>query len=441
MISSSEKNDPPVAASAKSAKWYDGVTRYQWLILIIASAGWIFDVYEGQIFNLTRVQLLADVLHVSTSDPLIKNYGDKFLGFFLLGGTVGGLLFGSLADRFGRRPMMALAILVYSVFAGLTYFAQTWPQVAALRFLVAIGVGGEWAVAAALVAEVFPANARAHASGIFHATSVMGTWLATFAGLIVGSNWRFAYLIGVAPAILVAWVMSQVKEPKSWQTAGAKAAAGTGGKMGSFKELLFTPRWAKHAILGMLLAAIGLGSFWGVTIAGQDLAKEMLVRSGLSEKQAIEQAKSAYGYIQTIGGGLGLLAFGPLCVRFGRKRTFIVMQSLAFLIVPITCYAPQNYGQLLCLLPIFGFLTLGIHAGYAIYFPELFPTNLRATGAGFCFNVGRTVAASMLFFSGWLKSRPGMDLREAISLLGFLFLLGVILVCFLPETKGKPLPE
>jgi len=441
---SSKKTDPEKISSASAtatARWYDGVTRYQWLILIIASAGWIFDVYEGQIFNLTRNQLLADVLHVSTSDPQIKNYGDQFLGYFLFGGAVGGLIFGSLADRFGRRPMMALAILVYSIFAGLTYFAQTWPQVAALRFFVAVGVGGEWAVAAALVAEVFPANARAHASGIFHATSVVGTWLATLAGLIVGSNWRYAYLIGVVPALLVAWVMSSVKEPKSWQAAGEKAAAGTGGKMGSFKELLLTPRWAKHAILGMLLAAIGLGSFWGVTVAGQDLAKEMLLRSGLSEKQAIEQAKSAYGYIQTIGGGLGLLSFGPLCVRFGRKKTFILMQLAAFLIVPITCYAPQNYGQLLMLLPIFGFLTLGIHAGYAIYFPELFPTNLRATGAGFCFNVGRTVAASILFFSGWLKSRPGMDLREAISLLGFLFLLGVVLICFLPETKGKPLPE
>ena len=113
----------------------------------------------------------------------------------------------------------------------------------------------------------------------------------------------------------------------------------------------------------------------------------------------------------------------------------------AFVIVPITCYAPHTYGQLLILLPIFGFLTLGMHAGFAIYFPELFPTHLRATGAGFCFNVGRTVAASMLFFSGWLKSRQGMDLRMAISLLGFLFLLGLIVVYFLPETKDQPLPE
>jgi hypothetical protein len=113
----------------------------------------------------------------------------------------------------------------------------------------------------------------------------------------------------------------------------------------------------------------------------------------------------------------------------------------ATIIVPVTCYAPQNYTQLLILLPIFGFLTLAIHAGFAVYFPELFPTHLRATGAGFCFNVGRTVAATMLFFSGWLKARPGMDLRTAISLLGLLFLLGLVVIAFLRETKDQPLPE
>src|SRR4029077_2605925 len=128
-------------------------------------------------------------------------------------------------------------------------------------------------------------------------------------------------------------------------------------------------------------------------------------------------------------------------VRLGRKRAFTWMLIGGFLIVPITCYLPKTYGQLLVLLPFFGFLTLAMHAGFAVYFPELFPTHLRATGAGFCFNVGRTVAATMLFFSGWLKARPGMDLRTAISLLAILFLLGLIVISFLPETKDQPLPD
>src|SRR5207245_6010905 len=193
-----------------------------------------------------------------------------------------------------------------------------------------------------------------------------------------GSNWRYAYLVGVLPALLVAWVMASVKEPESWKRAGAKIQS-EGGQMGSLSELLTNPLWLRRALLGMLLAAVGLGSFWAVTVAGQDLAKEMLLRNGAPLAEAIERSKSAYGYIQTLGGGLGLLSFGPLCVRLGRKRAFTWMLIGACAIVPITCYVPQTYGQLLAILPLFGFLTLGMHAGFAIYFPELFPTHLRAT--------------------------------------------------------------
>ncbi|MFV2092046.1 MAG: MFS transporter, partial [Hyphomicrobiales bacterium] len=145
--------------SSSAQRWYDGITRYQWLVLAIASAGWIFDVYEGQIFNITRNDMLADILQERGNVQNVKNYGDMFLGIFLLGGTFGGLIFGSLADRFGRRPTMIVTILFYSIFSGLTFFAVSLWQVAALRFLVAVGVGGEWAVAASLVAEVFPARA------------------------------------------------------------------------------------------------------------------------------------------------------------------------------------------------------------------------------------------------------------------------------------------
>jgi len=431
----------PPGTAGPARPWYSGVTPYQWLVLAIASAGWVFDVYQGQIFNITRHQLFTDILKDRGTEAAIKNYGDVFLAIFLVGGAAGGILFGSLADRWGRRPMIAATILMYSIFSGATFFAHTLWQVAATRFLVAMGVGGEWAVAASLVAEVFPKEARAHASGIFHATSVIGTWAAALAGLAVGAQWRYGYLIGIAPALLVFWVAASIKEPESWRVAGAKAAAAAGPRMGSVLDLLGNPRWRRRALLALLLAAVGLGSFWGVTVAGQDLTKELLVRNGVAADRANQQAKFAYGIVETVGGGLGLLAMGPLCVRLGRRRAFALMHVGAFLIVPITCYAPSTYGQLLALLPAFGFLTLGIHAGYAIYFPELFPTHLRAVGSGFCFNGGRIVAALALILSGWLKSLPGMDLRLAITLLSLLFPLGLVIIFFLPETKDQPLPE
>ncbi len=421
--------------------WYAAVSRYEWLVLAIASAGWIFDAFEGQIFNITRSQLLSDILQVPSTAPSIQRYGDVFLGVFLAGGTVGGVFFGWLGDRLGRRPTMMLTILMYSVFSGLTYFATTLWEVGVLRFLVAMGVGGEWAVAATLVAEVFPKHARAHASGIFHSSSNIGTWMAALAGIAAGANWRYAYLIGVIPALLIFWVRTKVKEPPTWLAAREKALAGLGARLGSFRDLLLNPAWGRRAVLGMLLAAVGLGSFWGVTVAGQDLAREMLLRTGVPAEVAAEKAKFAYGIVEGVGAGLGMLSFGPISVWLGRKNTFVLFQLLALAIIPLTCYLPGSYATLLLLLPFYGYFTNGMHAGFAVYFPELFPHHLRSTGAGFCFNGGRLLAAPVLLFSGWLKGLPGVDLRLAITLLGLLFLLGILIISFLPETKDQPLPE
>lgn len=422
-------------------KWYHGITKYQWLILAIACAGWIFDVYEGQIFNITRGDMLNDLLSGIEDEvakkAAIDKWGDWFLAAFLLGGTAGGLLFGSLADRYGRRPIMIATILTYSVFAGLTYFATELWQVATLRFFVAMGVGGEWAVAAALVAEVFPKHARTHASGIFHASSVVGTWMAAIAGIAVGTQWRLAYLIGVIPALLVVWVRAKVKEPEGWKD----AQKNKNEQAGSYLDLFGDARWRKHALLGMALAAVGLASFWAVGVATQGLAKNMLLAEGVTEAVAASKAKFAYGIVQTVGAGVGLLSFGPLCAWLGRRRAFVFGHIGAFLIVPITCYLPQTYDQLLFILPVFGFFTLCMHAGYAVYFPELFPNHLRATGTSFCFNVGRIVAAPMLILSGMVKAMEGINTQLALSLLATTFLLGLVVVAFLPETKGKDLPE
>lgn len=422
----------------KPKPWYAEVSRYEWLVLAIASAGWVFDAFEGQIFNITRQDMLTELLGTRGTDTKgdIKYWGDLFLAVFLVGGTLGGVLFGNLADRFGRKPIMVLTILLYSLFSGLTAFASELWQIAALRFLVAMGVGGEWAVAASLVAEVFPSRGRAQASGIFHATSVLSTWLAALAGLAVGVHWRWAYLLSVAPALLILWVRRSVREPESWQRAGRENR-----KLGSFRELFSHREWAIAAIFGLLLAAIGLGTFWGVTVAGQDLTRELLVKNGYSKADADQHAKFAYGIVQATGAGIGMFCFGPLAVRLGRKPTFALMLIGSLIIVPAACYLPRTYYQMLAILPLYGFFTVSIHAGFAVYFPELFPGHLRATGSGVCFNGGRLLAAPILVLSSELKQRPDLDLRSAVSLLSLLFALGLVVLLFLPETRGRPLPE
>jgi MFS family permease len=239
----------------------------------------------------------------------------------------------------------------------------------------------------------------------------------------------------------VLWVRAKVNEPERWKSAKEKARRGEGEQMGSFRELFANPRWRRNAILGVLLAAVGLGTFWAVTVAGQDLARVFLVNHGTPAAQAAEKAKFAYGNIQLAGTAIGMLSFGPLAVRVGRRRAFLLYHIAALIIVPLTCFAPTSYGMLLALLPFYGFVTVGIHAGYAVYFPELFPNHLRSTGAGVCFNGGRLLASSMLIVSAKLKAIPHMDLRLAITLMASLFLAGVVVILFLPETKDQPLPE
>jgi MFS family permease len=402
-------------------------------VLAIASLGWIFDVFEGQIYTVTKNHLMADLLGRATDDPAVRFYGEVGFGFFLAGGTVGGVLFGALADRIGRRPTMTLTILVYSIFSALTYFATNWQQVAALRFLVAMGVGGDWAVAAAVVAEVFPPRARAAASGIFHSSSVAGTLMAAAAGSIVGANWRLCYLLGLLPALLVVWVRASMREPEKWRDAQAAAPHDRTGMLRNMAELFGSKSLAKHTLLGTALAAIGLASFWSTHVAGRELAGS-LATAGDREQWA------NVGFLcTTLGGGLGLLSFAPITYWTNRRTAFWVYHVGALIAVPLTFQFVRSYAVALVVLPIFGFLTLGMHAGYAIYFPELFPTRLRGTGAGFCFNVGRLLAAPMLYLSASLKR--DWELRAAVSWLSLLFLLGIVLIYFLPETKDRPLPE
>jgi MFS family permease len=418
--------------------WHAEVTGYHWLVLVLACAGWVFDIYEGQIFNITREQMLRDIVPDIDASQM-RHLGDMALAVFLVGGTVGGIASGVLADRYGRKPLLVWTIVVYSIFSGLTFFVDAWWQVLVLRFLVAIGVGGAWSVAATLVAEVFPKRLRAYASSFFHATSWLGGLLATLVAMAVGAQWRYAYLLGLLPAALAFLIRSSMNEPASseYQSDDPEAVRARG----SLKELLFVAPWSSRAIGGLLLAAVGLGTFWGINVAGQDLSREFFVAQGMDAAAASEQSKFAFGIVQGAGGGLGLLAFGPLCSFLGRRRAFIVMQLAAYAIVPIICYWPTTSTQLYCLLPVFGFVTVGFHAGYAVYFPELFPHHLRATGTGFCFNGGRLAAATVLVTSAWIKSLPHMDLRLALVLLSQLFLCGAVIAWLMPETRNADLSQ
>ncbi len=430
-------------------RWYSGITRYQWLVLVIASLGWIFDVFEGQIFVASMNEALPSLLPRGTSEATSKLYNNIALGAFLAGGALGGVIFGALGDRIGRARTMVITILMYSFFTCLTAFAQTWWQVAALRFLVALGVGGEWAVASAMVAEVFPPRARAWSGAIFHGSSVLGTYLAVAAGALIVNDprlgWRWGFAVGALPALLTLWIRWQLKEPETW--VAAKAAEGKEqSAAGRIRDLLAEGIW-RRTLLGFSLAVVGLATFWGVHIYGKDFARRRaqneLNQSGFVTQQAYDReikSREMWGmFLTTTGGGLGLLAFGPFCEWLGRRRAFVHFHvgGLVMGLLLFTTYGRWPPLVFNLLLVLFGFWTLGMHAGYAIYFPELFPTRLRSLGAGFCFNFARLTTAVMLVVNGYLQQ--GVGFERAGAILSLLFLAGIAIAWLGPETKGTTL--
>lgn len=440
-------------------RWYQDVTGYQWLVLTIASLGWIFDVFEGQIFVASRNEVMRALLRPEASDGDIAYYGNIAYGAFLVGGALGGVLFGMLSDRIGRQLTMIFTILMYSAFTCISAFSVSWWDMACYRFLVGLGVGGEWAVASALVAEVFAQRARAWSLSIFHASSVLGSYLAIAAGVLLIGNpaigWRWGFVVGVLPALLTVWVRASLRESESWLQARQRTAADLRQKLGSVAGL-FEPGLARRTLLGVGLATVGLATFWGTHIYGKDMMRKAAMnqfratlpddmpgaerdRAIQGQQPALKQAEMIGMFLVTSGGGLGLVCFAPICEWLGRRGAFLIFQlgGLAASLVLFQVAMPDF--SLWGLLPIFGFLTLGMHAGFAVYFPELFPTRLRGTGAGFCFNVGRLTAAPILFLTGWMQKDWHFSLEESASLLSLLFLAGSALLLLAPETRGRDL--
>jgi MFS family permease len=450
--------------------WYGGVTRYQWLVLAVASLGWIFDVFEGQIFVATMNEAMPALLPNGAAQGEVRLKTNITFGAFLLGGALGGVLFGALADRIGRKRTLGWTIATYSAFTCLSAFAEAWWQLAAFRFLVALGVGGEWAVASAFVAEVFPSRARAWGQSIFHASSVLGTYLAVAAGTWLVSNpalgltlsladrtwtlagWRLAFLLGGIPALLIIWIRTSVREPEVWTRVSPERMLRPGGV-----THLFTGVLARRTVVGVGLATVGLATFWGAHIYGKDVLRNALAARCLAQlpldakaedrqkvlqenAPALKQWEMLGMFLATTGGGLGLISFGPLADRLGRRGAFLLFQLGGMGAALVLFNFLDSIAAICTFLPIFGFLTLGMHAGFAVYFPELFPTHLRGTGGGFCFNMGRLIAAPVLFFGGWLQSEAHLSLDTAASALSLLFIPGILLLWAAPETKGQELP-
>jgi MFS family permease len=424
------------------SSWRAGVTPYQWLVLFVAWLGWVFDSMDATIYALVLHPALEELLGGASGTPpsqeRIAWYGGVILSVFLVGWAIGGVIFGLVADFFGRTKTLVLTILIYAVFTGLAALSQDWWHLAIYRFLTALGIGGEWAAGAAIVAEVWPEEKRARAAGILQSAWAAGFFLAAAVNLLLsGHGWRVLFVVGVIPAIVALLVRLWVKEPERWVQ--ARLSDLHDPRRRSKLQGLFQGPLLRPTVIGSVLAFVAVFGIWGATNWTPTLIGALPDMAGLA-KGTVSQYVSYAVMALNLGSLAGYLSFGPLADRFGRRPIFALMCLGSFILLPITFLTPHTYWHVLLLLPLLGFFNNGIFSGFPIYLPELYPTRLRATGAGFCFNAGRVLASAGPFLTGLLVTTFGTFGRAA-SAIAVIYLVGLAVLPFAPETRGQPLPD
>jgi predicted MFS family arabinose efflux permease len=469
------------SVAPKHLRWYQGLDRYCWVVLTIAALGWLFDTMDQNLFNLVRTTSVKELLSSQISDPALlaaetRKVGGWVTAAFLVGWSIGGFIFGILGDRIGRTGTMILTIIIYAVFTGMSGLAWNWESYAAMRFMTGLGVGGEWAAGAAIVAEVFPERSRPMALGALQALSAVGNMMAaviTFS--LAGLSWRWAYAVGALPALLVFWIRRNVKEPERWRH--AKEQASLGKEMGAIGELFKDPRLRRNTIAALLMAVAGQGALWGVGFWSVDLLLSVLAPFNLPQGD-LDRTKSVMFFIQQLGAMLGIYAFAGFSEKTNRRTAFFLWFALAWISIPSFFWGvalatgtslPGPVSAVLggvtfssglpgeaaaaiqvaaILAFLMGFATLGPFSGYTVYFPELYPTRLRATGCGLCYNGGRFLAALAPIALGGLAAHYAMQpgavaggMPMAATVVTGIYILGFIGAAIGPETKGKPLPE
>jgi len=444
--------------------WHKDLTPYHWFVFLIASLAWLFDCLDQQLFLLARNSAMESLLPKGMD---AKMYGGYATSIFVAGWATGGLIFGSVGDRIGRAKTLTLTVLIYSVCTGLSAFSTGWIDFAIYRFLTGLGVGGVFGLAVALIADTLPDRSRTGALGTLQALSAIGNITAGLISMLMGyltSNgtiqagnaWKYMFLIGALPAFLCVFIAVRVKEPEKWVKA-REAGKLTGAKFGSYSSLLGAGPWRKPALLGMLLCVSGVIGLWGIGFFSPELVGDViersLVKAGVSaEKIAAEKSwwVGINSIVQNTGAFFGMLAFTRLAQKMGRRSTFVLFFVLA-LISTVGYFQLFNSRADIWMSGVMGACQLGLFAGFAIYLPELFPTRLRSTGTSFCYNVGRFVAATGPFTLGSLQAalKKGATtadakidaFRMAATYMSVIFLLGIVVILLMPETKGREMPE
>jgi MFS family permease len=457
-------NDSPTAASSSAGPWWRLLEPYDWFVLLVASGAWFFDCLDQRLFSLARIPALVSLMHKPATDVDVQSFGKVVTAFFLIGWAIGGLIFGSLGDKFGRARMLTLTILTYSIFTGLSFFSRTKVDFTLFRFLTGLGVGGVFGLAVSLIAETVPTGARVQSLGLLQILSTFGNIASAFIKMGIdsleksqviasGQSWRWLFLVGAVPALLVVFTGRRLREPEPWLRLKAAGMLPKGSIFAPYAKLLRDQRWRKSLIVGALIASTGVVGLWAIGEYAVDLQRAVFTtyykaRFGAdAAKPLVNSAINHAFLLNMLGAAAGMWLFTRLAAATGRRFAFAVGFLAALLITFAVYWKMNSPSDAYWMMPLMGAAQLGLFAGFSIYLPELFPGSLRSTGVSFCYNVGRLAAAAGSFFSSALtrdvfgKYASPLPLRYAAMTMCAIFLVGLATLPFAPETRGQPLPE
>jgi len=391
--------------------------------LIAAALGWMLDSFDVMLYALVLTPIMADL-------SIGRDTAGALGSVTLLASAAGGLLFGFVADRYGRTRALMASVMIYSVFTAACGLAATVAQLAVFRILLGIGMGGEWASGAALVSETWPAEHRGKALGFMQSAWAIGYGLAALVTMIVLPlwGWRGVFFVGILPAFFTLWVRRNVEEPELWRTRTAKPPE----SRARFRDIFAPEAWRLTLAL-TLMNACTMFAWWGFNLwlPGYLQAPASAGGAGLGTT-----AMTSFVIAMQVGMWFGYVTFGFVGDAFGRKRAYVfyTLTAAALIVVYVSITAPV---ALLLLGPFVAFFATGYFSGFGAVTAEVYPTDIRATAQGFTYNIGRVASAVAPYTVGSLAQTHGFDL--ALSTASVAFVLAAVMWIWIPETKGRAL--
>jgi MFS family permease len=419
-----------------SIPWHRTLTRVQWNTLIASNLGWLFDGFETYGLVLTVAAAMQQLLPLELHSR-IPAYAGTVIGFMLLGWGIGGIVGGVLADYIGRKRMMIISVLAYSLTAGLSAFAYDWTSFAVLRFLVGIAIGSEWATGSSMIAEMWPDHARGKGAGLMQCGLGAGFFLASLVWLFVSGvgpdAWRYMYVIGIVPALLTLWIRRAIPESAVWE----KAAARRRLEQTRFTLFdLFSDRTLRRqTIIVFLMSLASTLGFWGISTWVPPFIGGIAGAAGLDAARWSSYAGLAY----TVGAVAGYVSLGFLADAYGRKPVTIAFFVFSLLLTPVLFFWTRDPKTLLVLACVNAIFSNGQFTWMPAWLPELYPTRMRATALAFAFNGPRFIAFLGPLLAGTMIVQFGGYGQAAMGL-ALIYVVGIVVTPLLPETVGKPLP-